>query len=140
MLGIALSLLAGVGFGATAVFARLGLQHIRTTSGTLISLMVSTAIALAIALGLHSREVFGLSGVVFFWFLLAGILTFPLGRLLNYTGVHLAGVTRASPIVGAAPLFATALAVTIGGETVNAPILFGTVAIIGGLGLVLSQQ
>ena len=50
------------------------------------------------------------------------------------------GVSRASPIVGASPLFATILAVTVGGETVTVTLMIGIVAIIGGLALVLSQR
>ena len=140
MLGIVLSLSAAVGFGITPVFVRLGLRHLRTTTGTLVSLLVSTALTMTVALSLHSREVLDLAGPAFGWFLLAGLLNFPLGRLLNFTGVHLAGVSRASPIVGASPLFAAALAVTLTGEAFNVPILLGTGAIIGGLTLILRQQ
>ena len=140
MPGVVFSLLAATGFGATAVFARLGLQHIRPTSGTLISLMVSTALAMIVALSLHSREIFGLDGAVFLWLALAGALNFPLGRLLNYTGVLFAGVSRASTIVGISPLFAAAFAVLVAGESVNAPILLGTVSIVGGLAMILGQE
>jgi uncharacterized membrane protein len=140
MLGIVLSLMAAVGFGSTAVFARLGLEHMRATTGTLVSLIVSSVIALAIALSLHGSEIFGLGGTVLAWLALAGVLSFPLGRLLNYTGISLAGVSRASPIVGTAPLFATVLALSIGGESMNMPILLGTVSIIAGVSLILSQQ
>ena len=140
MLGISLSLLAALGFGVTAIFVRLGLQHMRATTGTLLSLAVSTVVTLAIALGLHPREVFDLAWVALLWLLLAGLLNFPLGRLLNFTGVHMAGVSRASPIIGASPLFAGALAVAFAGEALNVPILLGTVSIIGGLALILSQQ
>ena len=140
MLGIVLSLLAATGFGATAIFARLGLPHIRTTSGTLISLMVSTALTTSIALALHPREIVGLSGVVFLWLALAGALNFPLGRLLNYTGVRIVGVSRATPLIGAAPLFAMILAITIGGETINLLTLLGTLLIVGGGVLILSQR
>jgi drug/metabolite transporter (DMT)-like permease len=72
--------------------------------------------------------------------LLSGSINFPIGRLLNFTGVRLAGVAKSSPIVGSSPMFAIALAVTVGGETVNAPILVGTMAIIGGLTLILTQR
>ena len=58
---------------------------------------------------------------------MAGVLSFPLGRLLNFTGVRMAGVGRASPIVGASPLFAGALAVAFAGEALNVPILLGAV-------------
>ena len=74
MLAVVYSLLAATGFGATAIFARLGLPHIRTTSGTLISLMVSTALTMSIALVLHPREIVGLGGAVFLWLALAGAI------------------------------------------------------------------
>ena len=49
------------------------------------------------------------------------------------------GAARASPIIGAAPLVATALAVTVGTESLNPPIMLGTVAIVGGLAIILRQ-
>lgn len=138
--GVVLGLTAALGFGGSAVFARLGLQYMRSTTGTVISLLVGTAIMLTLALALHPDEIFALSGVVLLWLLLSAIINFPMGRLLNYTSVRLAGVSRASPIVGSSPLFALALAVTIGGESVTIPTLLGTFSIIGGLFLVLSQR
>ena len=95
---------------------------------------------MAISFALYSEEILGLSGVAFLWFLLAGSINFPLGRLLNYTGVSLAGVSKATPIVGASPMFATIMAVTLGGESVNLPILLGTACIVGGIALILSQR
>ena len=140
MLGILFGLSAALGYGASAVLARLGLLHIRSTTATLVSLVVGTTITMSLAFIFDSKEIFALGGVVFLWLLLSGVVNFPLGRLLNFTGVSLAGVSRSSPIVGASPLFATALAVTVGGESINAPILLGTLAIIGGLALILSQR
>ena len=140
MLGVVLGLSAALGFGATAVFARLGMQHIRPTSGTLVSLVVGTTITMALAFTFHWDEIFVLSGIAFLWFLLSGAINFPMGRLLNFTGVSLAGVSRASPVVGTSPLFATILAITIGGESVTLLVLLGTISIIGGLALILSQR
>lgn len=140
MLGILLGLSAALGFGASAVLARVGLLHIRSTTATLVSLLVGTTITMTLAFIVDSAEILVLSGVVFLWFLLSGVINFPLGRLLNFTGVSLAGVSRSSPIVGASPLFATALAVSVGGESINALILLGTFCIIGGLALILSQR
>ena len=140
MEGVILGLLAALGFGGSAVFARLGMQYMRSTTGTLTSLLVGTVIMLTLAFALHSNEILALGGVVLLWLLLSAIINFPLGRLLNYTGVRLAGVARASPVVGASPLFALALAITIGGESINLPTLLGTFSIIGGLLLVLSQR
>ena len=103
-------------------------------------MVISSSVTLIVAFALHTDEIFALSAIAFLWFLAVGALSFPLGRLLNYTGVSIAGVSRATPIVSASPLFAIGLAVTIGGESINAPILLGTLAIIGGLGLILSQR
>ena len=140
MLGEILGLSAALGFGSAAVFARIGLQHMRSTTGTLISLIVGTVITMAPAFGLSAEEIFALGAAALLWFLLAGVAQFPLGRLLNFTSVTLAGVSRSSPIVGSSPLFATLLAVTIGGESINLPILAGTIAITLGLALILSQR
>ena len=140
MLGVILGLSAALGFGSAAVFARIGLQHMRWTTGTLISLIVGTVITMVLAFALSSEENFALSAGAFLWFLLAGVAQFPLGRLLNFTSVSLAGVSRSSPIVGSSPLFATLLAITIGGESINLPILAGTIFITSGLALVLSQR
>ena len=140
MLGVALSLSAALGFGITPVLARLGLKHLRITTGTLVSLLSSTAITITLALTLHSHEVFDLTMPALRWFLLAGILNFPLGRLLNFTGIRLASVSRASPIIGASPLFATALAIILTGETINLTMFLGTAFIVCGLALILRQQ
>ena len=140
MLGVILGLSAALGFGSSAVFARLGMQHMRSTTATLISLIAGTGITMTIAFILHSEEIFALSGIAFAWFLLSGAISFQLGRLLNFTSVSLAGVSKASPIVGSSPLFAIILAITIGGETINLPILTGALCIVGGLTLILSQR
>jgi len=137
---IILGLSAALGFGSSAVFARVGLQHVHPTSGTLVSLIVGSVITMTLALIFHFNEIFALSSFAFVWFLLSGLINFPMGRLLNYTAVDLAGVNRATPIIGASPLFAMALALAIGGESINVPIFLGTVSIIGGLVLVLSQR
>ena len=140
MLGVALALSAAVGFGTAAVFARLGLQHMRSTTGTLVSVIVGTVIVMTLALIIHWDAVIALAGVAFLWFLLSGSINFPVGRLLNFTSVRLAGVSRSAPIVGSSPLFAIALAITVGGESINTPILVGTFGIIGGMTLILTQR
>ena len=140
MLGIVLGLSAALGFGLSAIFARLALQHMRATTGTLISLVIGTVIAMALAFAIYPEEIIGLSAIAFLWFLLSGFINFPLGRMLTYVSVGLVGVSKSTPIVGASPIFATALAVTIGGESLGLLTLLGTFSIIGGLALILSQR
>lgn len=140
MIGVVFGLLASLGFGAGPIFARLSLEHMRSTTLAVISLIVGTAITMPIAFALHSDEIFRMKGVAFLWILMSGVLTFAIARLLNYTSVGLAGVSRATPLVASQPMFALVLATTIAGETVNALILVGTIAIFGGLILVLTQR
>jgi uncharacterized membrane protein len=140
MLGVLLGLSAALGFGIAAVFARVGLQDIKATTGTLVSLVVGTIITMALAFVFHTDAILKLAGVAFLWFLLSAFINFPLGRLLNFTGVSMAGVSKSAPIVGSSPLFATMLAISIGGESLNTMIAIGTLSIIGGLAMILSQR
>ena len=140
MLGVALSLAAAMGFAGSAVFARVGLQYIRPTTGTLVSLFIGISITLTLSIIFNQKEIMALSGIAFLWFLVSGAINFPLGRLLNYTGISKIGVSRSTPIVATSPLFAAILAVTVGGESINAFIMMGTIAIIGGVVLIVGQR
>ena len=153
MLGVILGLAAAMGFGSTSVFARLGLQHIRSTTATLVSLMVGSAITMGLALLVYTDEILALFGLnvlvrpapmgdpaAFLWFLLFGVVAFAVARSLSYAALNMIGVSRVAPIIGTDPLFATMLAITIGGEAINSMILMGTFSIFGGLTLILSQR
>lgn len=140
MLGVILGLSAAVGFGVAAIFARIGLQDMKPSTGTLVSLVVGTVITMVLAFIFHAEAIFDLAGVAFLWLALSAFINFPLGRLLNFTGVSLVGVSKSAPIVGSSPLFATVLAISIGGESINLMIALGTVSIIGGLVIILSQK
>lgn len=140
MLGVLLSLAAALGFGGSAVLARVGLQYVSPVTGTLVSLLVGIVITTTLALVLNFDEIWALTAIAFGWFLLVGVLNYPLGRLLNFNSVSKVGVARATPVVGASPLFAAALAVTIGGETMTWTIFVGTLAIVGGIALIVSQK
>ena len=140
MLGAAMALTAAMGFGAAAVFARIGLQYMRPTTGAFVSLLIGIAITLTLALVFHFDDILALSGIAFVWFLITGTLNFPLGRLLNFTSVDKIGVSRSAPIIGAAPLFSGILGVTLGGESMNVFIFTGTLVIIGGIAMIVGQK
>ena len=140
MLGAAMALTAAMGFGAAAVFARIGLQYMRPTTGAFVSLLIGIAITLTLALVFHFDDILALSGIAFVWFLITGTLNFPLGRLLNFTSVNKIGVSRSAPIIGAAPLFSGILGVTVGGESMNLFIFTGTLVIIGGIAMIVGQK
>ncbi len=140
MTGVILALLAALGFGSGAVFARVGLQNMSPQFATLISLAVSAAAAMAIAAALHPGEIVGLGATALGWLFLVGLLNFPLGRMFNYLSVRLTGVAKASTIVAAAPLFAMTLAVVILGESLDLLTLLGAASITGGIVLTVYQR
>jgi drug/metabolite transporter (DMT)-like permease len=138
--GILLALSAALGFAVSAVFARVALRQMRVTTGTLFSMVVGAAVVLVIALALHPKAFVQVGIIGFLWILLYSFLNFPVGRLFNFTGVQLVGASRASTIIASSPLFTMVLAVTIGGESVNLAIVLGTLAVIAGCGLIVSQR
>ena len=74
----------------------------RPTTLALISLVTGTILILILAFAFHTEEVLALGGVAFLWFLLSGVINFPLGRFFEYTSVNLTGVSRTATIIGAA--------------------------------------
>ena len=139
-LGVGLALVAALGFGAVAIFARLGMRHVRATTATVASLIISALVTLVVALAVDAGEIAALSAAAFGFILLNAALAYLVGRLFNFTGVRLVGATRASIIIGTSPLFSAGLAVWLLGEKLSAPILAGTVLIIIGVGVILSGR
>lgn len=139
-LAIVFALLAAVGWGAGAIFARLGLQHMRSTTGTVVSLAAGVVTVGTLALAVNRDIMFTLPVVTLLWFLLLGTINYPLGRYFSFLGVHLAGVSRASPILAAAPVVAVILGITLGGESLTPFIAMGAVLIIGGVVLIVTER
>ena len=116
------------------------MQQVGSRAGTLISLATGFVIISVVAWGMDSQALFAVSPSTILWFVLLGLIQFPGGRFLNYTGIRLAGVARATSISGTSPLFAALLAIFFLGEQVTSSIVLGTVAVAAGLALVMSQR
>ncbi|MDO8750583.1 MAG: GRP family sugar transporter [Dehalococcoidia bacterium] len=140
LLAILLSLLAALAWGASAIFVRLGLRHMRSTTGTVVSLAAGVLFVGLLTFALYRFEMFALPASVYAWIILLGIINYPLGRLLNFKGVQLAGVGRTAPILAGAPVVAATLGVALGGETITSPIALGIAAIVAGVVLVVSER
>ena len=139
-LAVFFALMAAAGWGISAVLARVGLQYMRSNTGTVISLATGFAVVAGLTFALYGSQMLAFPLSALAWIILLGILNYPMGRLLNYTGVHLAGVSRAAPILASAPLVAVTLGLLIGGETINGLTALGTAAIIGGIVLIVTQR
>ncbi|MFH1140148.1 MAG: EamA family transporter [Chloroflexota bacterium] len=140
LLAILLSLLAAVAWGASSIFVRLGLQHMRSTTGTVVSLASGVALVGLLTFALYRFEMFDLPASVYAWIILLGLINYPLGLLLNFKGVQLAGVGHTAPILAGAPLVAVTLGVALGDETITIPIALGIAAIVAGVVVVVSER
>ena len=140
MLGIFLSVAAGLGWGIAVVFARLGLQGIKPSTCTLISLISSIMLVSFTALIVNFDTIASLSLRAILWFGLIGLIHFVIGRQSNFAAVRYIGATRATTIFASAPLFTTALAIIVIGESINIPITIGTLSIVAGLYLVITSE
>ena len=140
MLAIAFALLAAFSFGSAAVFARLGLQGMRPATGTAISLVVSFTLTAVLALSIERSTFFAMPAVALLWFLLLGIVNYPLARYMNYSSVNLVGASRSAPIISTAPLFSAVLAIIFLGETLSLPVALGTAAIVVGSILIVLER
>ena len=132
--------MAALGFGLSAVFIKVAMSSVSVKTATVISLISSTVVTMIFAFILHSDEIMSLSPMAFFWFMLAGRITFLGGRLLNFQAINLVGASKASAVVSSTPLFAAILAVTFLSETINMILGIGTVMIVTGIALVVTQE
>lgn len=140
MLGIILAITAGACWGIGSTFARLGLQGIRVSTGVLISMLSSIMLICSLALIIDYDAVLSLTPKEVLWFGLIGVVTYVLGRQFNYMAIRRIGVGRATPIFASAPLFAITIAITFTGESINLPIITGTLFIVVGLYLVITSR
>ena len=140
MLGILFAITASVCFGATAIFARLGLRHIKPSAGTFISVISSLIVVGLLALITNFDAIVSLSLTAVLWFGMIGIIQFVIARQSNFLATRHIGVAKASPMLGSGPLFAMVIAVAFTGETVNISIVTGTVCIVAGLSLLVTGE
>ena len=138
--GSVLALLAATSWAAGAVLARLGLRTMGPTTGTFISLVSGFMITLAIALAMDFDAVFAISLGTLGMFAVLGSIQFPIGRFFSYNGIRLAGVARASTILGASPIVAASLALIFLDERLTIPVFVGILAVVAGLTIVVSER
>jgi drug/metabolite transporter (DMT)-like permease len=118
-------------FGAMSVGLRLGLNRnpdaevatIATVVGALAVALVATA-AEAPSRGVHAGAAWP--------FLLAGLMQPGVGQLLVTLAIREAGASRASVVLGSAPLASVTIALLFLGEPVRWPLIVGAVLIVAG--------
>jgi DME family drug/metabolite transporter len=112
----------------------------RPTTGAVFSLFVGLLLLFPLALLLHWDDVTSISAGVMGTIFLYGMANFLMGRFLNYSSISRIGLNRSIPIVASSPLFALILAVMFLDESVNAFIVLGTVTVMGGILLIVTDR
>jgi drug/metabolite transporter (DMT)-like permease len=134
---VAFALLSAALFGAMTVLVRVGFVR-EANAGVATLATVVTAFAVSVLLAL----VLGAHDVPAAWpYALAGVLAPGASQLCFTFAVAIVGASRASVVVGAAPLAALAIAFAFLGEPVSLPLVLGAIAIVtGGIALVFSPR
>jgi drug/metabolite transporter (DMT)-like permease len=135
MLGVALSLLSAVLFGAMSISFGIALRRSPDAEiGALVTTLAGFVVCASVATA--GRQ----WGGDLVPFALAGLLAPGGSQLLFGLAVREAGPARTSVIAGAAPLVAVTIAIVALGEPARAPLLLGAVLIVlGSLALVIEQ-
>ena len=140
MTGIVFGLAAATCWGISALLVRLGLQHMRPTTGTWISLIPGCFLITGLAVVFNIGSFMELPIIAIVWFALGGLFNFALGRFLNTSSIQMIGLAKATPLFSTAPLFATLMAITVLGENITPWLILGTVTIVIGIILITSEQ
>jgi len=132
---IALSLFSASLFGAMTVAIRLGFAR---TDDAMLASLVMTSIAFLVSVGAALvAPHHGDASLSALWpFALAGVLSPGLSNLLFTRAIAEAGASRASVVVGTAPLVAVVIALAALHEPLRAPLVVGAgLVVLGGVAL-----
>ncbi|MDP3064435.1 MAG: DMT family transporter [Chloroflexota bacterium] len=138
-MAIAFAFTSAVLWGSSAVINRLGLLRMPSVVGAFISMLVSLVLIMTLALIFDFHELVSVPAVAFGWLALLGVLNFLVGRYMNMSSIRMAGSSRATPVVSISPLFAATFAFIFLGERPTAMVIVGTLAVIGGIILIVTQ-
>ncbi len=133
MLAIFLSLLAGAGFGTSAILARLGTQRLQPLPSVFISVIVSAIPTIILALVFAQADIRAAPLIAFFWFLVLGAINFLGGRAQNFGSISRIGATQSSTILATSAVFSAIFAISLAGERPHFLIPMGTAAVVVGL-------
>jgi len=126
----ALALTSALCSAAATVLISRGLVRYGPYTGAWVNLVVGTTcvwIAVLLAGGVGRPTPAGVA-----YFALAGLIGTVGGRLLRFISIETVGASISAALINLSPLVATALAIAVLGEHVTAPVLVGTLVIVGG--------
>src|SRR5882724_999541 len=123
-------------FGAMTVLLRVALRSgVGIEAGTLATVFVALVV---LAINTAVRDEWALPRA---WpFLVAGVLAPGCSQMLFTAAIRDVGASRASLVIGTAPLFAVAIALVFLGEPVIAGVVVGAIFVVVGGALLLSER
>jgi drug/metabolite transporter, DME family len=125
------AIFSAMGWAGDAVFVRLGTGKSNIFAAMLVSYTVSITCIWTYLLATTSLDF--LHSPAMLYFLISGCLQPLFARALYYEGFNRIGVSRAGPLRGAEPFFATAIAVSFLHEHPTVPVYLGTVLIVASI-------
>jgi drug/metabolite transporter (DMT)-like permease len=132
MTAVLLALASAAFFGGMTVAIRIGLRTGAAATGTLATLLPAVALAVVAAVPRHDLH--------HAWaFFLAGLIAPGCSQILFTLSIREAGASRTSVAAATAPLLAVALALLFLDEPLEAPLVLGALAIVGG-GIALAGE
>ena len=140
-LGILLAIVATLGWGAGDVFVRRAMFAVSPELVVVVVVGMVAAVLGIVAVSTEGVAAFGgvelaALGII----AVMGALAWVTGNLFYFHGLRRAGVTLAAPILGAAPLFAIALAVVFAGERPNLLTVVGAFVVVIGVAVILTDR
>ena len=131
MTAIGLACVSAFLFGAMSVALRIGLNRFPDVEVATIATLAG-AFAVALVAAAAETPARGVHAAAAWPFLLAGLVQPGVGQLLVTFAIREAGASRASVVLGMAPLAAVTIALLALGEPVRAPLVIGAVLIVAG--------
>jgi drug/metabolite transporter (DMT)-like permease len=135
---IGLACLSAFLFGAMSVGLRMGMNRHPDVEVATVATVIG-ALAVAIVAMVAEAPARGLHAPPAWPFLLAGLMQPGIGQLFVTLSIREAGASRASVVLGSAPLASVTIALILLGEPFKWPLIVGAVLIVGG-GVELARE
>jgi drug/metabolite transporter, DME family len=132
------AIFSAMGWAGDSVLVRLGARRSNIFAAMLVNFVVSSGCVWTYLLSSSSLDF--LKSPALLYFVASGCLQPLFARALFYEGLTRIGVSRAGPLRGAEPLFATIIAVALLHEHPTVMVYVGTALIMGSLWLISGMQ
>ncbi len=135
-----MAILAAMMFPLGLIFLKKGYDHSTPLFGTTIVTAINAALLWVFAALFSPLPLKAVVPSAVALFVIAGIIGHGIARLLQFTGVDKVGPARNTTALAASALFGSIIAVIFRGEKLTPPIFLGTIAIVGGIWLLVQES